>query len=147
MFLLVSRFFIASLFIALALGFSSCDKYEKQQKRIKGTWQLTSYKFKNQQGLSYYPEASGALFFENCDDSICAYSMSIEYTSPQITGTRVEAGKYSLNKDGGKLYLTPIVNGVDQNRISNGMSLLTKTDLVFQYTDSLGRSHHFVFEK
>lgn len=129
------------------LGFWSCDKYEKQQKRLNGTWQLTSYKFRNQQGLSYYPEASGSLFFENCDDTICAYSMSIEYSSPQITGTRVEAGKYSLIEEGGKLYMTPIVNGVDQDRISNGMSLLTRTDLKFQYSDTLGRSHHFVFEK
>lgn len=144
---MISRFLIATCAIALALGFSSCDKYEKQQKRINGTWQLTSYKFKNQQGLSYYPEASGSIFFENCDDTICAYSLSIEYSSPQITGTRVEAGKYSLNEEGGKLYLTPIIGGIDQNRISNGMSLLTRTDLKFQYTDDLGRSHHFVFEK
>ena len=73
--------------------------------------------------------------------------MSIEYVSPQITGARIEAGKYSLNKEGGKLFLIPIVNGVDQNRISNGITLLTRTDLKFQYTDDLGRSHHFVFEK
>ena len=144
---MINRFLIATLVIALVLGFSACDKYEKQQKRLHGTWELISYKFKNQQGLTYYPEASGSLFFENCDDTICAYSMSIEYASPQITGTRVEAGKYSLIEDGGKLYMTPIVNGVDQVRISNGMSLLTRTDLKFQYTDDLGRSHHYVFEK
>lgn len=73
--------------------------------------------------------------------------MSIEYASPQITGSRVEAGKYSLTEEGGQLFMTPIVNGVDQARISNGMSLLTRTDLKFQYTDDMGRSHHFVFEK
>ena len=129
------------------LGLSACDKYEKQQKRIKGTWELVNYRFKSQLGLSYFPEASGTIFFENCDDTICAYSMSLEYSSPQITGTRVEAGKYSLEEEGGQLYLTPIVNGIDQQRISNGMTLLTKTDLQFQYTDDLGRSHHFVFEK
>ena len=133
--------------IAIVIGVSSCDKYEKQQKRIKGTWQLTSYKFTNQQGLSYYPEASGSLFFENCDDTICAYSMSIEYSSPQITGSRVEAGKYSFSEEGGKLYLTPIIAGVDQERMSNGMTLLTRTDLQFQYSDSQSQSHHFVFEK
>ena len=133
--------------IAFVLGLSACDKYEKQQKRIKGTWELVSYRFKSQLGLSYFPEASGTMFFENCDDTICAYSMSLEYSSPQITGTRVEAGKYSLEEEGGQLYLTPIVNGIDQPRISNGMTLLTKTDLQFQYTDDLGRSHHFVFEK
>ena len=144
---MISRFVISAFTIALVLGFSSCDKYEKQQKRIEGNWQLTSYKFKNEQSLSYYPEASGSLFFENCDDTICAYSMSIQYSSPQITGTRVEAGRYSLVEEGGKLYMIPIVNGVDQERISNGMSLLTRTDLKFQYTDDLGRSHHFVFEK
>ncbi len=87
------------------------------------------------------------MFFENCDDAICAYSMSIEYSSPQITGTRVEAGKYSLNKEGGELNLIPIIGGVDQAQISNGMPLLTKTDLKFQYTDDQGRSHHFVFKK
>ena len=144
---MASRFLIAAFSIATVFGFFSCDKYEKQQKRIKGTWQLTSYKFKNQQGLSYYPEASGSLFFENCDDTLCAYSMSIEYASPQITGTRVEVGRYSLNEEGGQLYMIPIVNGIDQDRISNGMSVLTRTDLKFQYTDDLGRSHHFVFEK
>ena len=144
---MISRFLILALTIAVVLGFSSCDKYEKQQRRIEGNWELVSYKFKSQLGLSYYPEASGTLFFENCDDAVCAYSMSIEYTSPQITGTRVEAGKYSLEEEGGRLYLTPIVGGIDQNRISNGMTLLTRTDLQFQYTDDLGRSHHFVFEK
>lgn len=144
---MTSRILIAALTIAIVLGLSSCDKYEKQQKRIKGTWELVSYRFKNLQGLSYFPEASGTIFFENCDDTICAYSISLEYASPQITGTRVEAGKYSLEEEGGRLYLTPIVNGVDQNRISNGMTLLTRTDLQFQYTDTLGRSHHFVFEK
>ncbi len=133
--------------IAFVLGLSACDKYEKQQKRIKGTWELVSYRFKSQLGLSYFPEASGTMFFENCDDTICAYSMSLEYSSPQITGTRVEAGKYSLEEEGGQLYLTPIVNGIDHARISNGMTLLTRTDLQFQYTDDLGRSHHFVFEK
>lgn len=144
---MASRFIISLCATLFVLAFSSCDKYKKQQKHLNGTWQLTSYKFKNQLGLSYYPEASGALFFDNCDDTICAYSMSIEYVSPQITGARIEAGKYSLNEEGGKLFLIPIVNGVDQNRISNGITLLTRTDLKFQYTDDLGRSHHFVFEK
>ncbi len=125
----------------------SCDKYEKQQKRLNGTWQLSSYRFKNQQGLSYYPEASGSIFFDNCDSTECAYSMSIEYTSPQITGSRVEAGKYSLNVEDGTLFLTPIVNGTEQEQISNFMSVLTRTDLKFQYTDDLGRSHYYVFEK
>lgn len=142
-----NRGYIFLLVALLTLGLFACDKYEKQQKRLEGTWQLTSYKFKNQLGLSYYPEASGEMFFENCNDTVCAYSLSIEYASPQITGTRVEAGKYSLKEDGGKLYLTPIVNGVDQERISNGMALLTRTDLQFHYTDDQGRSHHFVFER
>jgi hypothetical protein len=132
---------------AVALGLSSCDKYKRQQKRIEGNWTLVEYMFKNQLGLSYFPEASGTIFFENCGDSICAYSMSIEFSSPQTTGTRVEAGRYSLEEEGGQLYLTPIINGVDQNQISNGMTLLTRTDLQFQYTDDQGRSHHYVFEK
>ncbi|MDG1332412.1 MAG: hypothetical protein P8P74_08780 [Crocinitomicaceae bacterium] len=143
---MTSRFLIALLAL-IAFSFSACDKYEKQQKRIEGNWELISYKFKNQQGLSYYPAASGTMFFENCDDTVCAYTMAIEYTSPQITGTRNEAGKYSLEEEGGRLYLTPIIGGIDQDRISNGMTLLTRTDLQFQYTDDLGRSHHFVFEK
>ncbi|MFK7787470.1 MAG: hypothetical protein AB8B56_20265 [Crocinitomicaceae bacterium] len=139
---------LISILVAIAaLSLSSCDKYEKQQKHLDGNWTLTSYKFKNQLGLSYYPEASGTIFFENCSDTVCAYSTSLEYSSPQITGARVEAGRYSLNKDGGQLYLTPIVNGIDQNRISNGMTLLTRTNLQFQYTDDQGRSHHYVFEK
>ena len=86
---MTSKSLIATLAIAIVFVFSSCDKYEKQQKRLKGNWELVSYKFKNQQGLSYYPEASGTLFFENCDADVCAYSMAIEYSSPQITGTRV----------------------------------------------------------
>ncbi len=73
--------------------------------------------------------------------------MSLEYSSPQITGTRVEAGRYGLSEEGDRLYLTPIVNGIDQSSISNGMTLLTRTDLQFLYTDDQGWSHHYVFEK
>lgn len=144
---MINRFVIASICSLLILGFSSCDKYEKTQKRLSGTWTLVSYKFKNQQGLSYFPEASGTIFFDNCSDTVCAYSMSINYSSPQITGSRVEAGRYSMNDEFSTLFQTPIVGGVDQERISNFLSLLTRTDLKFQFTDSLGRSHHFVFEK
>jgi len=144
---LINKFVITILGILLFLGVASCDKYEKQQKKLKGKWELVSYRFKNQQGLSYYPEASGTLFFENCNDTVCAYSLDLVYSSPQISGTRNEAGKYSLEEDGGKLFLTPIVNGIEQDRISNGMTLLTRSDLQFQYTDDFGRSHHFVFEK
>lgn len=144
---MISRVLISSLIVVIALSTSSCDKYEKQQKHLDGNWTLVDYRFKNQLGLSYYPEATGTMFFENCNDTVCAYTMSLEYTSPQITGTRSEAGKYSLNEQGDKLYLTPIVGGIDQDRISNGMTLLTRTDLQFQYTDDLGRSHHYVFEK
>lgn len=144
---MTNRLLISLLAIAVAFSFSSCDKYEKQQKHIEGNWELTSYRFRNELGLSYYPEASGTMFFENCNDMVCAYSMSIEYSSPQITGTHLESGKYSLEEEGRWLYLTPIVNGVEEERISAGLQLLNKTDLQFQYTDSLGRSHHFVFKK
>ena len=136
------------MFVTLVtVSFSSCDKYEKQQKRLHGTWNLISYRYKNQLGLSYYPEVSGSIFFENCNDQVCAYSMSIAYSSPQITGTRVEAGKYRLNTEKGSLYFTPIVNGTEQDEIDNFMSVLTRTDLKFQYTDDQGRSHYYVFEK
>lgn len=144
---MTSKPFIVLLVTVVMLALSSCDKYEKQQKFLHGTWELTSYRFKNQQGLSYYPESSGSIFFENCESDVCAYSMSIDYSSPQITGTRMEAGKYSLNVEDGTLYFTPIENGIEQEQISNFMSVLTRTDLKFQYTDDLGRSHYFVFEK
>lgn len=144
---MTSKLFIALFVTVVMFAFSSCDKYEKQQKFLHGTWELTSYRFKNQQGLSYYPESSGSIFFENCESDVCAYSMSIDYSSPQITGTRVEAGKYSLNVEDGTLYFTPIENGIEQEQISNFMSVLTRTDLKFQYTDDLGRSHYYVFEK
>lgn len=125
----------------------ACSKHEAVFKKLDGSWTLTSYRFKNQQGLSYYPEASGSLFFENCEDSICAYSINIQYDHPQISGSRVEAGKFSFDVFENKLLLTPIVGGIDQTTSSNGVTLLTRTDLEFQYTDDLGRSHHFVFEK
>ncbi len=125
----------------------SCSKHEKVYKKLDGSWTLTSYRFKNQQGLSYYPEASGTLFFDNCGDTICAYSMNIQYNHSQISGSRVEAGKFGFTVEGSKLLLTPIVASVDQTTITHGVMLLTKTDLEFQYTDDLGRSHHYVFEK
>lgn len=125
----------------------SCSKHEAIFKKLDGTWSVTSYRFKNELGLSYYPEVEGSLFFENCDDTICAYTMNLHYSHPQISGSRVEAGKFSFLVDDNKLLLTPIVNGVEQETISNGVTLFTKTDIQFQYTDDLGRSHHFVFEK
>ena len=143
----MNKVLISLLIVLCSASFMSCDKYEKRQKFMAGTWNLTSYKFKNQQGLSYFPEASGTLFFENCDDSICAYSISLTYASPQITGTRNESGKYSMNESGDRLYFVPIVNGAEQARITNGVTLLTRTDMELYYTDTLGRSHHFVFEK
>ena len=125
----------------------SCSKQEAVFKKLDGTWSVTSYRFKNELGLSYYPEVDGTLFFENCDDTVCAYSMNLQYSHPQISGSRVEAGKFSFLVDDNKLLLTPIVNGVEQETMSNGVTLFTKTDIEFQYTDALGRSHHFVFEK
>jgi hypothetical protein len=132
------------LFTVLIL---SCNKQEAVFKKLEGTWTLTSYRFKNELGLSYYPESEGTLFFENCDDTVCAYSMNIQYAHTQITGSRVEAGKFTFLVDENKLILTPIVGGTEQATITNGVSLFTKTDLEFQYTDDLGRSHHYIFEK
>lgn len=144
---MINKILISFSIVLLVTSFSSCDKYEKAKKQLAGTWQLTSYRFKNQQSLSYFPESSGTLFFENCGDTVCAYSIALTYSSPQITGTRNESGKYSINEDGGMMYFVPIVNGAEQSRISNRVTLHTKTNLEFQYTDSLGRSHHFVFQK
>ena len=135
------------LLVLLVLAMLSCSKHEKAVNKLEGSWTLTSYRFKNQQGLSYYTEASGSLFFENCSDTICAYSMNLQYSHPQISGSRVEAGKFEFDVFENNLLLTPIVGGVDQTTIKNGVTLLTKTDLEFQYTDDLGRSHHYVFEK
>jgi hypothetical protein len=135
------------LLVLLFFTIVSCSKHEKVFNKLDGAWTLTSYRFKNQQGLSYYPEASGSLFFENCSDTICAYSMNIQYNHPQISGSRVEAGKFGFDVFENKLLLTPIVGGIDQTTITNGVTLLTKTDLEFQYTDDLGRSHHYIFEK
>ena len=141
-----SSWHIAVIILSVAL-LMSCNKHEAALKKLDGTWTLKSYRFKNELGLSYYPESVGTIFFENCDDTVCAYSLNIQYAHPQISGSRVEAGKFSFWVDDNKLMLTPIVGGMEQSTISNSVSLFTRTDLEFQYTDDLGRSHHFVFEK
>jgi hypothetical protein len=125
-----------------------CSKQNRVQKKLDGIWHLTEYRFKTVQGFNYYPEASGELFFENCGNDLCAYSMNIAFAHPKLTGTRVEAGAYSLNDDAGVLSMIPydISNNPEPAKVHNVM-LITRTDLNLEYVDELGRAHYYLFEK
>ncbi|MFT5859723.1 MAG: hypothetical protein ACI865_001827 [Flavobacteriaceae bacterium] len=124
-----------------------CSKQDRVQKKLSGVWHITEYKYHDLLGFNYYPEVSGELFFENCNGGQCAYSLSINYVHPAITGSRTEAGSYLVNNQAGLLFFTPIINGIQEAPREHEILLLTKEDAQLRHTDSNGYTHQYLFER
>lgn len=136
------------VFLVLLPLASACSKYKRAQKHLGGTWTIVSYQYTTAVGLNYYPEVSGKMFFESCGSETCAYSLDISYSSPQIIGSRVETGTYTLNSEGNRLELIQILP--DNSTVNKGSHLivvLTNNDLKLELVDSLGRVHRYIFEQ
>jgi hypothetical protein len=134
--------------LVLLLFQVGCSKQDRAFKKLSGIWHLTEYRYRTLEGFNYYLDASGEIFFENCDGGLCAYSMNITYSHPKLTGTRDEAGAFTVNDDAGVVSIIPydISNNPEPTK-KHTVMLLTKTEVKFEYVDDLGYAHYYLFER
>ena len=123
----------------------ACSKERATYKKLSGLWKITRYQYTNPQGLSYYPEVSGSLFIEDCDQHPCAYVLDITFVHPNVHGNRAESGEIQLNETGDHFSLLPSDPTIADT--DNQIILLTKDQVKIQYFDGLGQSHHYIFKR
>ncbi len=125
------------LYFLVVLGSFSCSKEVRVSKDLAGTWELTSYKRTDAEGLIIYPIASGKADFnayEKSNDS-SAYSWSIITDVSGSLDSTTQQGTYKLVEKSNFMYVAEIDS---LNQISSytkyRILTLTQTDLEIEFS-------------
>ena len=132
------------LFIVVcAIG---CNKVKRIEKKIGAAWNITTYTYRNINGLSYKYPASGKFIFDNCNTEYCDYSLQMTYTANGVSYQKLSDGQYSILDDA-EYYELHQINGLGDIKILSGRIIhINKTQLETVFTDESG-SHFFILEK
>jgi hypothetical protein len=142
---------IVAIFFFLFILFTSCDKQKQSARQLAGTWELTSYKIKDSEGLSTYATGTGEIHFDACSDTPikCTYQFNASLTFPGIPLTQVvEQGTYEMIEKGD--YMTVKKADALGNELAGytyRILVLTKTDLELEYPDNLGNYITMIFSR
>jgi len=131
--------------------FVSCDKQKQSARQLAGTWELTSYKVKNAEGLSTFATGTGSIHFDRCVKNTLQSTFTFSATlvlqsaaqsiiSQQGTYEMIEKGDYMTVKQLDAL-------GVEIGVYTYRILVLTKTDLELEYPDNLGNYITLIFSR
>jgi hypothetical protein len=135
------------LFILLILTTSlSCDKAQRNTKKLEGTWQIYSYAQLTSGGFRTYYDAEGTLSFTKVNDKTLNYVDDFVYFMASDTLVSKRIGLLTLS---GKKGLDPdiVLSNPGNMEISNErIYVLTKDDLKIEFYEN-GIGHVFVLQK
>ena len=138
------------VFVLIVLFLSSCNKEKSATKKINGTWEITSYKRTESNGLSFFATVFGDLTFSEVDQykSPSLFISNISYSFDTDNGTIQENGFIEMIEKG------DFMNVVKLDALSNPTDTIkyrimtcTNTDLQLEYSDSIGRVNNLIFKK
>lgn len=138
------------VFVLIVLFVSSCNKEKSATKKINGTWEITSYKRTETNGLSFYATVSGEMIFSEVDhyNSPSTFKSSITYSFDTDNGVYTENGTIEMIEKGDYMNVIKLDasnNPIDtiKYRIITG----TNSDLQLEFLDSNNRIHMMIFKK
>jgi len=140
-----------AVLILLVFFLSSCDKQKQSARQLVGTWDLTSYKVKNAEGLSTYATGSGTIHFDNFStkpiQSTFQFNAALTFPGPTQSTVNQE-GTYEMIEKGD--YMTVKIldtSGAEIGVYTYRILVLTKTDLKLEYPDNLGNYITMIFSR
>lgn len=142
------RILLNIIFISLLLY--SCDKQKKTSKDLKGDWEILSYKFTDSEGLSETAMCEGLMTFDSqpkyTDPN--PYKLDFSYTFSSHSGTIAQSGTFDVIEKGDYLDITTVnASGVTISTNKYRILTQTTTDLQFEYSDTLGCIHMYIFKR
>ena len=134
-------------FLLLFLVFTACNKQKSVVKKLTGEWNITSYTFQENNGLSYNYVANGTFHFDNCSSEYCAYELNMTFTVSGQNFLKNDVGEYKVEKDGEHFTLNRLnSDGTISTFLKNRILLITKDQMKMLIQDEFG-VHHFILEK
>ena len=138
-------------FFLLLVLVTSCDKQKQSARQLEGTWELTSYRMKDSEGLSAYATGTGEMHFSACSETPikCTYHFNASLTFPGIPLTQmVEQGTYEMIEKGDYMTMKKLdALGNELGSYTYRILVLTKTDLELEYPDNLGNYVTMIFSR
>jgi len=142
---------VVGYFFLLFVLFTSCDKQKQTARQLEGTWELTSYRMKDSEGLSAYATGTGEMHFSACSETPikCTYHFNASLTFPGIPLTQmVEQGTYEMIEKGDYMTIKKLdALGNELGSYTYRILVLTKTDLELEYPDNLGNYVTMIFSR
>lgn len=141
---------VSYLFLLLVLV-ASCDKQKQAARQLTGTWELTSYRIKDSEGLSTYATGTGEIQFDACSETpiTCTYQFNAALTLPGLPLTQMmEQGTYEMIEKGDYMTVKKLdALGNELGSYTYRILVLTKTDLELEYPDNLGNYITMIFSR
>lgn len=141
---------VGYLFLLFVL-FASCDKQKQTARQLAGTWELTSYRIKDSEGLSTYASGTGEIHFDACSETpiTCTYQFNAALTLPGLPLTQMmEQGTYEMIEKGDYMTIKKLdALGNELGSYTYRILVLTKTDLELEYPDNLGNYITMIFSR
>jgi hypothetical protein len=140
---------VTLLFLLIFIG--SCDKQKQAARQLEGTWELTSYKVKNAEGLSTYATGSGTIHFDNpsSDPIKSTFQFTASLTIPGLAQSTInQQGTYEMIEKGDYMTVKQLdASGAEIGVYTYRILVLTKTDLELEYPDNLGNYITMIFSR
>jgi len=134
-------------FLLVLILFASCNKQKNVQKKLTGEWNILSYTFQENNGLSYKYTTKGTIRFENCNNEYCAYELDMKFIKSGQSYLKNDIGEYKVEKDGEHFTLNRLnSDGTISTFQKNRILLINKDQMKMLIQDEFG-VHHFVLEK
>jgi hypothetical protein len=141
---------LASLLLLLVF-IGSCDKQKQTARQLEGTWELTSYKVKNAEGLSTYATGSGTMHFDNPSSNPIqsTFQFTAALTFPGLAQSTIsQQGTYEMIEKGDYMTVKHLdASGAEIGVYTYRILVLTKTDLELEYPDNLGNYITMIFSR
>ncbi len=141
---------IITLFILLWV-LISCDKQKQSARQLAGTWELTSYKVKNAEGLSTFATGTGSIHFDKCVKNSIQSSFTFNATLafPGAAQSSIsEQGTYEMIEKGDYMTVKQLDTlGTEIGVYTYRILVQTKTDLALEYPDNLGNYVTLIFSR
>ena len=137
--------------LLLLIFISSCDKQKQSVRKLEGTWELTSYKVKNAEGLSTYATGSGTIHFDKPSSNPIqsTFQFTAALTFPGLAQSTVsQQGTYEMIEKGDYMTVKLLdTTGSEIGVYTYRILVLTKTDLELEYPDNLGNYVTMIFSR
>jgi hypothetical protein len=141
----LSLFSSITLLLVITL---SCNKIERFEKKLSGTWNIKTLEFTNPNGLSYFYPAKGSIsYIDSETPGQGTYTSNYYYIIGEDTVYVNENGSYGFNYEGTEFYDIIRENGAESDTLKKARVLvITTSDLRTEMTEVHGRKS-FVLTK